>query len=130
MLRDLDREIATTRAHLESLETARRAVAKTVPAERPGLAKVAETDPELPMSALVARIMGDGKAWGVTEVVEALASEGVRAARPTINSLLYRSAKRPDGPFESVGRGQYRLRHEPNGSSKGKAESEGALPVN
>jgi hypothetical protein len=126
LLSDLDREIADTQDRLEKLRDARKSLASTIPTGRklalptalaqtthPKQPDDAPQTPSLDVGAvdhLLATAMANGQGWGVAALAKLIKEKGHDTTKATINSALNRGAKHPNGLFEKVSHGVYRLR--------------------
>jgi hypothetical protein len=122
---DLDKEIADAEAHLSKLRESRRhAVSARDSSQRgnrsagPSSSRPApeelngSTVPYERIEDALRRIMANGEPWHVKKAHEALAVEGSTVTRASVNAALNRGAT-PNGPFEKVGHGLYRVRLHP-----------------
>lgn len=126
---DLDKEIADVEAHLHKLREARRhavsardasqrtvsskpAPASTSSAEKLNGSENRSENGYEPIDAALRRIMANGEPWAVSAAHAALTAVGRQASKATVNAALNRNSA-PNGYFERVGHGLYRLRVRP-----------------
>ena len=123
---DLDKEIAETEAHLSKLREARRLliasareVGQRTVSSKPAPASTSSTERlngsengYEPIDAALRRIMANGEPWAVSAAHAALTTAGRQASKATVNAALNRNSA-PNGYFERVGHGLYRLRVRP-----------------